>query len=135
MQWGIFAVLYLIALPIFVILDFIWLGLISSDFYKLQFGSLLGDTNWIAVGVLYLIMLAGLTYFVIYPASQKGSVVSALLLGAFFGCVLYATYEVTNLALVRDWPLSAALVDIVWGTFLCASVSGLTVFIRNHYAV
>lgn len=119
-----FLKLYLVALPIFFALDMVWLGLISKNFYKEQIGFLIkSQVNWYAAIIFYLIFIAGLVVFVISPALEKNSWVHALLFGAFFGLVTYATYDLTNLAMTKDWPLFVTVVDLVWGMFLSAAVS------------
>ena len=124
--------LYAIALPIFFIVDMTWLGLIAKNFYRSQIGSLLKpDVNWIAAVTFYLIFLAGLVFFVIEPAMNKNSWLEALLRGAFFGLVTYATYDLTNLAVAKDWPLLVTIVDLAWGTALGATVATLTYFIAQ----
>lgn len=116
--------LYITALPIFFALDMVWLGLISKNFYKDQIGFLIkSQVNWYAAIIFYLIFIAGLVVFVISPALEKNSWVHALLFGAFFGLVTYATYDLTNLAMTKDWPFLVTVVDLVWGMFLSAAVS------------
>jgi uncharacterized membrane protein len=69
-----------------------------------------------------------LVIFVISPAVEKHSWVHAILFGALFGLITYATYDLTNLATMRDWPLLVTAVDLIWGTVLAASISGITYF-------
>lgn len=127
-----FTKLYLIALPVFILIDIIWLGFVAKDFYAKQIGTLMKtDVNWIAAVIFYLIFIAGLVVFVINPAMEKGSWTQALLLGAFFGLVCYATYDLTNLAVAKDWPILVTIVDLMWGGFISASVSIITYFIVN----
>ncbi len=121
-----FVYLYIISVPIFFIIDMIWLGFVASDFYRSRLGHLMGEINWTAAIIFYLIFLVGLVIFAIYPAVERGSWQHALLYGALFGFFTYATYDLTNLATLRDWPLSVALVDMAWGTVLGMSVSVVT---------
>ena len=124
--------LYAIALPVFFAIDMLWLGLIAKDFYRAQIGTLLkSDVNWTAAIIFYLIFIAGLVVFVISPAMEKGSWAYAILLGALFGFVCYATYDLTNLAVAKDWPLLVTVVDLAWGAVLAASVSTITYLIAN----
>ena len=130
-----FLKLYAIALPIFFAIDMVWLGLIAKDFYRQQIGTLLKpDVNWISAVTFYLLFLAGLVFFVIAPAMEKKQWISALLSGAFFGLVTYATYDLTNLAVAKDWPLLVTIVDLAWGTTLGALVSVLTYMIAQKIA-
>lgn len=128
MQWFDFAILYSFSLPAFLVIDLLWIGVFANAFYESQIGHLRGDINWYAAIAFYLIFLLGLTYFAIYPAAQAGSVVTALWLGGLFGFFIYAGYDLTNMATLRDWPLTMTLVDMVWGTVLGASVSAATVY-------
>ncbi len=123
-----FISLYLIAVPIFFAIDMLWLGLVASNFYKEKLGYIMGDINWPAAIIFYLVFLVGLVFFAIYPAVEKGSWHYALVYGALFGFFTYATYDLTNLATLRDWPLSITLVDMAWGTVLGLSVSLVTYF-------
>jgi uncharacterized membrane protein len=121
-----------IALPVFLAIDMAWLGLVAKGFYRAQIGSLMKSAvNWPAAIIFYLIFIGGLVIFVIIPAIEKGSWMHALLFGALFGLVSYATYDLTNLAIAKDWPLLITIVDLAWGTILAASVSTITYFIAN----
>ena len=128
--------LYLIALPVFFAIDMLWLGLVARGFYRSQIGSLLKtDFNWVAGISFYLLFIGGLVYFVIEPAVRQGSWTSALMVGALFGLMTYATYDLTNLATLKDWPLTITFVDMAWGMFLAASVSTVTYFIAAKFTV
>ena len=127
-----FVKLYAIALPVFFVIDMVWLGLIAKNFYRAQIGPLMKpDVNWVAAIIFYLIFIAGLVVFVISPAMEKGSWIQALLFGALFGLVCYATYDLTNLAVAKDWPLLVTIVDLAWGAVLASSVSVATYLIAN----
>lgn len=124
--------LFGIALPVFFAIDMLWLGLIAKGFYAKQIGPLMKpDINWTAAIVFYLIFIAGLVVFVITPALLKNSWTNAVLMGAFFGFVCYATYDLTNLAVAKDWPLLVTIIDLIWGAVLAASVSVITYFIAT----
>lgn len=124
--------LFLIALPVFFVLDMIWLVLIARKFYREQIGFLMRpDINWFAAVTFYLLFVAGLVLFVISPAVEKQSWVHALLYGALFGLITYATYDLTNLATLKDWPFLVTIVDLIWGTVLASSISLITYFIVN----
>ena len=116
--------LYLIALPVFFAIDMVWLGLVAKGFYRRQIGSLTRESvGWPAAIAFYLLFILGLVVFVVAPAMDDGSWLRALLLGALFGLIAYATYDLTNLATLRDWPLLVTVVDLTWGAVLAASVS------------
>jgi uncharacterized membrane protein len=128
-----FLTLYAISVPVFFVIDMVWLGLVASNFYKTQLGDLMGDINWTAAIIFYLVFLVGLTFFAIYPAVLKNSLLTAAILGGLFGFFTYATYDLTNLATLKDWPLSVTIVDIIWGTILGASVTVVTVYIYGFF--
>jgi uncharacterized membrane protein len=130
-----FVILYAISVPIFFLIDMLWLGVVAKSFYQSKLSHLMGDVNWIAAVIFYLVFLLGLTFFATYPAVMKGTLLTAVVLGALFGFFTYATYDLTNLATLRNWPLSVTLIDIMWGTLLGASVSSITVFVYNHFIV
>lgn len=124
--------LYAIALPILFIIDMIWLGFVAKGFYSKHIGFMLrSDVNWMAAVAFYLLFIVGLIVFVVMPAMEKGSWSYALLYGLLFGVVTYATYDLTNLALVKDWPPIVTVVDLLWGAFLASSVSTITVLIAQ----
>jgi uncharacterized membrane protein len=127
-----FIKLFLIALPVFFAIDIFWLGLVAKKFYNQQIGFLMRpDVGWFAAIIFYLLFIAGLVTFVITPAVEKQSWMNAVLFGAFFGLVTYSTYDLTNLATLKDWPLIVTVVDLVWGMILSASVSVITYLIAN----
>ena len=127
-----FLKLFGIALPVFFAIDMLWLGLIAKDFYAKQIGGLMKpDINWTAAIIFYLIFIVGLVVFVITPAVVKNSWTQAVLMGALFGFVCYATYDLTNLAVAKDWPVFVTIIDLIWGAVLAASVSVITFLIAT----
>jgi len=124
--------LFLIALPVFVVIDMAWLVLIAKKFYQDQIGFLMKpDINWLAAILFYLLFISGLVIFVITPAVEKHSWIHALVYGALFGLITYATYDLTNLATLKNWPYLVAIVDLIWGTLLAASISVISYFISS----
>ncbi|PIS08972.1 DUF2177 domain-containing protein [Candidatus Beckwithbacteria bacterium CG10_big_fil_rev_8_21_14_0_10_34_10] len=121
---------YLITLPVFLAIDFVWLTLIARKFYVQNLGYLMKtNVNFVAAGLFYLLFVVGLVVFSVLPALEKNSWIQALLLGALLGLISYATYDLTNLATIKDWPLLVTIVDMVWGTVLGALVSLVSYFI------
>jgi uncharacterized membrane protein len=109
---------------------------IARTFYRDQLGSLMrSDVNWIAAITFYLIFIVGLVVFVVVPAVDADSWLRALGYGAFFGFVTYATYDLTNLATLRDWPLTMTLVDLAWGAVLASSVATITYWIGTRWVL
>lgn len=124
-----------IALPVLLALDMLWLGVIARAFYRQQMGGLLSPTvNWGAALAFYALFLVGLVVFVIAPAVEKQSWLQALRMGAFFGLVTYATYDLTNYAVIKDWPLPLTIVDMAWGAALSAGVATITTLIATRFA-
>ena len=122
-----FIKLFFIALPVFFIIDMVWLALVAKNFYQEKLGFLMKpDVNWTAAIIFYLLFIAGLVTFVVMPAIEKQSILSVVIYGALFGLVTYATYDLTNLATIKDWPLIVTIVDLIWGMVLSLSVSLVT---------
>ncbi len=118
---------YVVAAAAFTLIDFVWLSVVAADLYAEQLGALLADPPNVAAAVaFYVIFIAGLVFFVVHPAVEAGSWPRALLAGAFFGLVTYATWDLTNLAVIRGFPASLVPVDLAWGTALAALVSVAT---------
>jgi uncharacterized membrane protein len=116
--------LYLIILIAFFAIDMIWLGLVARAFYREHLGFLLApNTNWIAAIIFYLLFILGILVFVVVPGLEDNSLKTTLLRAALFGLVTYATYDLTNLATVKDWPVLVTIVDMIWGTVLSVTVS------------
>ena len=115
---------YLLTTIVFLIIDLVWLGFIAKDLYRKYLGSFLSENvNWTAAIIFYLLYIVGISIFAIYPAVNKDSALNAIILGGLFGFFAYATYDLTNLATLKDWPLTIVFIDIIWGAVLTASVS------------
>lgn len=109
----------------FGILDAIWLSQIGPKLYRPLIGELLAPAvNWPAAIAFYLIYVSGIVYFAVAPALDKQSLVTALINGAVFGFVAYATYDLTNHATMRVWDIRVTLYDMAWGTVASALAAG-----------
>lgn len=116
---------YLLTTLVFFVIDLTWLGVVAKDWYARHMGHLMRDSVLWPVAILfYILFIAGLFVFVILPAIERGSLRSALVYGALFGLVTYATYDLTNLATMKDFPAGVVIGDIAWGMVLCTLVSG-----------
>ena len=116
--------LYMAALIAFFAIDMLWLGLVARTFYQKQLGFLMApNINWLAAIVFYLLFIVGIVVFVVVPGLQSDSLKTTLLRAALFGLITYATYDLTNLATVKDWPVLVTIVDMIWGTVLSVTVS------------
>ncbi len=115
---------YGLTLIVFLIVDLVWLGIIAKNLYSKYLGEFMTDSiNWTAAIIFYLIFVAGLLIFVIYPSVEKNSVTQVLVLGALFGIITYSTYDLTNLATLKGWPIQIVIIDIIWGSVLSTIVS------------
>lgn len=125
-----FIELFVIAFIMFLVIDLIWLALIAKKLYAKLIGKLLKpDVNWTAAILFYLLFISALVIFVLLPGVDKQSLSYVMLYGSLFGFITYATYDLTNLATLKDWPLKITLIDLSWGTFLGFSISTLTYLI------
>ena len=124
--------LYLLTVPVFFIIDLIWLGVVAKSFYQKNLKYILSpNVNWTAAIIFYLIYIAGILIFAVLPAVAKDSLRHAAVWGALFGFFTYATYDLTNLALLKDWPIVIVIVDILWGVVLCSAVATLSFFVAK----
>jgi len=127
MTLSVFLKLYGVAVVTFLVMDLMWLGVIARSFYQEQMGHLMrADVNWAAAFAFYVVFVSGIVVLVVWPAIDRQSLTHALVLGALFGLVTYAAYDLTNLATLQGFPLKVAVVDLVWGMVLCATVSAVT---------
>ncbi|MGB9439673.1 MAG: DUF2177 family protein [Desulfobacterales bacterium] len=124
--------LYGLTVPLFFVIDIIWLGVVAKSFYQKNLKYILSpNVNWTAAIIFYLIYIAGILIFAVLPALAKDSLRHAALWGALFGFFTYATYDLTNLALLKDWPIVIVIVDILWGVVLCSAVATLSFFVAK----
>jgi uncharacterized membrane protein len=131
-----YLLIYAVSVPVFFIIDMVWLGFVATSFYRNQIGHLLSDTvNWSVAITFYFIFLVGLSVFAIVPALEVKSFTHALVFGALFGFFTYATYDLTNWSTLREWPALVSIVDIAWGTVLSASVASATYWIAATYII
>lgn len=117
-----------------VALDLLWLGVIMKDFYRANLGHLMGDTVvWGAAIAFYFVYAAGIVYFAVSPALPTGSLLKAGIAGLLLGLLCYATYDLTNHATLRQWPLAVTLIDIVWGGVLTAAAAKIGLLVARLF--
>ncbi len=117
-------------------IDLIWLGVLAKDLYRRHLGFLMApQVNWAAAIGFYMMFIVGLIFFVVKPALDQGSWSYALLAGAFFGLITYGTYDLTNLATIRDWPLLITVVDLAWGATICGLTAVISFFLYRMLPV
>jgi uncharacterized membrane protein len=122
--------LYLLTIPVFFAIDLVWLGVVAKSFYRDRIGHLMADeVNWMAALIFYMMYIAGILFFAVQPALTENSWQKAAIYGAALGFLTYATYDFTNWATLKNWSPTVVFVDILWGTFLVATVSVVSYFI------
>lgn len=127
--------LYLATLAAFFAVDMLWLGVVARNFYRKHLGFIMSPSpNWIAAIIFYLLFILGILVFVVLPGLQAGSLKMTLLRAALFGLITYATYDLTNQATLKDWPVVITVVDITWGVVLSLIVSTISYFIGRWLA-
>lgn len=115
---------YISAATAFFALDCVWLGIVAKNFYFGRMAHLMADkVNLAAAAGFYAIYIVGLVIFAIAPAIAQDAWQTAALYGALFGFFCYATYDMTNLATLKNWPVTVSVVDITWGTLLSGSAA------------
>lgn len=124
MSFGRLAALYGICTAVFFACDFIWLTLATPRVYQPRLGDLLAEQPKLGIAAaFYLIYVVGIIALAVMPGVREGAVVGALWRGALFGLLAYATYDLTNLATIRDWPWQVSVIDMVWGTTVTSIVA------------
>ena len=115
--------LYFATLVAFLAIDMVWLGLVARTFYSRYLGSLMAPkVKWPAAVIFYLLYVVGILVFAVLPGLEAKSLKTTLVSAALLGLIAYATYDLTNLATLKNWPLLVTVVDLVWGTALSVAV-------------
>lgn len=124
MNTGKLLLAYLLTAVVFFAIDLTWLGWVAKDLYRKHLGGFLSDqVNWTAAFIFYALFIVGIFIFAILPAAEKNSLQHAVIYGALFGFFTYATYDLTNLATLKNWPLPIVFIDIIWGSILTGTVA------------
>lgn len=135
MPFSKLALSYLLTTLVFFAIDMTWLGFIAKNLYRKYLGAFLSDNvNWTAAIVFYLLFIVGIFYFSILPSVEKNDFSKTVISGALFGLFTYATYDLTNLAILKNWPLNIVFIDIIWGMVLTALVSSAGFYIVKWLA-
>ena len=126
---------FALLLPVFLVVDLLWLGVVMKDFYSQELGELARrqgtglSPRWGAAVLVYLLIPGGLVLFVRPLLGENSTVWQAVVWGALYGLVLYGVYDLTNLAVLEKWTLRMTIADIVWGGVLCGTMSVIMWFI------
>lgn len=119
---------------VFMGIDLIWLGFVAKNIYSKYLGYLMApNVNWLAALIFYVIFIVGVLYFVIAPSLVDRDFTQLVIRAMLFGFMTYATYDLTNLATVRDWPITITIIDLIWGTTLSTSVSVISYLIITNF--
>ncbi len=114
----------------FLLVDLLWLGVIAKSFYRQELALHITDRfNWYAAITFYILFIAGMIFFSVIPAQKFDSWAIVALYGALYGLITYGTYDLTNLATLKNWPVILSFVDIIWGMFLSSLVTIIGVFV------
>jgi len=118
----------------FLIIDVIWLSFSVKSFYRPNLGNLILDKPimWAAV-LFYLVYVIGLSILVLQPAIDQNSIFKAFFTGIVFGLAAYGTYNLTNMATIKDWSTKVVFVDMIWGGILTGSSCALGLYITKKF--
>ncbi len=131
-----YLLLYLSLVGIFFIIDIFWINYVAKDLYFKMLDHLLAKPlNLQAAFIFYLIYIVGIMIFAVLPGYQSGQWQTALMWGVLFGFFTYATYDLTNLSTLKDWPIKVVIIDILWGMVLCGTVATAGFFIAQYLKV
>ena len=126
---------YFTLIAVMALLDFLWIGFIAKHLYQTGIGHLMAEKpNLMAAGLFYLIFCGGLMWFAVLPQALDSGVTRSLVSAGIFGLCAYATYDLTNLATLKDWPWSVTLVDMAWGTFASVAAVAAGSWVLNKLA-
>ncbi len=126
--------LYIISLIAFLAIDFAWLGIVAKNFYQKELAHLLAqNVNWIAAFICYALLIVGILIFAVLPGLEKKCFLKSLYLGILFGFFIYAIYDFTNLATLKNWPIKIVIIDILWGMFITGIVASFGYYVGSHF--
>jgi uncharacterized membrane protein len=133
---GFYVKLYFFTMPIFFAIDLLWIGVVAKKLYQNNLAHLLSPVvNWPAALLFYFMYIAGIILFAVKPGLDAGTLGKTAIWGALFGFFTYATYDLTNLATLRDWPIKVVIIDILWGIVLCTLVASGSYLIGRWLSV
>lgn len=128
-----FLKLFGISAVIFLMFDLFWLLVVSKNLYQTFIGELIGDVKVTPAIIFYFVYLVGVVFFVLIPGIDKQSIFYTIFSGALFGFICYSTYDLTNLATIKNWPVTMTIIDLVWGTSVTAITSAIVYFINFNF--
>ena len=125
----LYTLLFLATSLVFLIIDGIWLGVVAWPFYKSEIGQLLKPVLIAPAIIFYVIYVVAMIYFVISPNLNPYDWKNVLMMGFMLGVVCYATYDLTNLATLKDWSWKVSLIDIIWGGFVTSTTTSIVAYL------
>ena len=130
-----YLITYAAVITLLIVLDALWLGLIAKSFYQAKIGHLMTEApNFYAAIIFYLIYAAGLVAFVIVPYNTLQNCTSLVIFAALYGLCTYSTYALTNLAILKGWPVELTIIDVSWGIFITVISAFVGKFAFNFLA-
>ena len=125
---------YIVTMLVMFVLDIIWLSMLAKPMYQQGIGHLMAaQPNLLFAALFYLVFVLGLVWFAVAPNRHVKSLKSTFIAAAIFGFFVYASYDLTNLALLKDWPLRLSLIDITWGTLLSGVSASIGKLVFNRF--
>ena len=125
--------LFLTSAIVFFIFDLFWLLVVSKKMYQHFIGQLMGEVKLAPAVIFYVLYVIGVVFFVLLPGVEKQSILYTIGAGALFGLICYATYDLTNLATLKDWPVKMTIIDLAWGTGVTAVTSAIVYMIQANF--
>ncbi|RTQ34737.1 DUF2177 family protein [Variovorax gossypii] len=128
-------VAWVVTLAVLLALDMVWLGVVAKDMYQQGMSGLMSPNPRLGfAAVFYLAYPIGLLVFAIVPGLRAGGTMQATLMGGLFGLFCYGTYDLTNLAVVRDWPVALSFIDMAWGTLVSGAAAAAGAAALHRFA-
>ena len=125
---------YLGMIVFMFVIDLIWLSVVAKSIYQQGIGHLMAaEPNLIYAGLFYLVYVLGLLWFAIKPNRALPGIKRVFVAGATVGFLVYASYDLTNLSLLKDWPLGLSLMDITWGILLSGIAASVGKMIFDRF--
>ncbi len=121
---------FVLTLVVFLSIDFIWLGFVAKKTYDQLLLPFERTLNWLPAILTYLLLALGIFMFVLPRATNSAK---ALLFGALFGLITYGVYDLTNLATLKNWSTKLVIIDMIWGSFLCATTAFIVVYLTKKW--
>ena len=124
---------YFSTMLVMFVLDLIWLSALAKPLYQHGIGHLTAAApQLVYAGLFYLVYVLGLLRYALMPNIALKGVKATFIAAVIFAFFVYASYDFTNLALLKDWPLRLSIIDIAWGMLLSgvSASAGKLVFDR-----